>query len=259
MRRLRIGLVAGGVLLAALLVLVIIRIVTVWTESAGTSSTTSEPEANALPGTTDADDGALGEVIEVVGTLDSFERPNDAQSLGSIPNGPMWFADAGIWGISNGQAYVSGPDDGRNHAVIDLGEQDGAVRAQLNRVVNGAGLVFRYQSPFDYWAVVAVPAYATWAIVQVVDGEELVVDNTGLSPIADGTAVAVRMEGDSIDIAFNGRVAATIGVADPSEATRAGLTAQAIPGIDAAAARFDDFAVALLDGRSLPTATTEPT
>ena len=258
MRQIRTGVVAGGVLLAALLVLVFIRIVTVWTDSPGTSNSTAEPEANAEQATTDADSGTPAEVIEVVGTLDSFERPNDAQSLGSIPNGPTWFADAGTWGIANGQAYASGPVDGRNHAVVDLGEQDGAVRVQLSRAVFGAGLVFRYRSPFDYWAVVAVPSYATWAIVHVVDGEEQVVDNTGLSPIADGTVVAVRMEGATVDVALDGRVAATVDVADPSDATRVGLTAQAIPGIDAAAARFDDFAVALPDGRSLPTATTEP-
>ncbi len=258
MRQVRIGVVAGGVLLAALLAVVFIRIVTVWTESPETSNSTAEPEANAGQATTDADGGTLAEVIEVVGTLDSFERPNDAQSLRSIPNGPTWLGDAGTWGISNGQAYVSGPVDGRNHAVVDLGEQDGAVRVQLSRAVNGAGLVFRYQSPFDYWAVVAVSTYATWAIVHVVDGEEQVVDNTGLSPIADGTVVAVRMEGDTVDIALNGRVAATVDVADPSEATRVGLTAQAIPGLDAAAARFDDFAVALPDAQSPPTATTEP-
>ncbi len=252
MRRLRIGLVACGVLFGALIVAIFVRIVTVWTESPGTTSSTSESEADAVQGTTAADGGAVGEVLEVVGTLDSFERPNDAQSLGSIPNGPRWFSDAGTWGVSNGQAYVSGPVDGRNHAVVDLGDQDGLVQVQLNRVVNGAGLVFRYQSPFDYWAVVAVPTYATWAIVQVVDGEEMVVANTGLSPIADGTVVAVRTEDDVADIALDGRVVATVDTG-PSDATRVGVTAQAIPGIDAAATRFDNFAVALLDGRSLPT------
>jgi hypothetical protein len=100
--------------------------------------------------------------------------------------------------------------------------------------------------------VVAVPAYATWAVVRVQGSQEEVVANTGLSPVADGTRVAVRLDGDDIDIVLDTQVVRTITEAVVGTATKVGITAQALPGIDAASARFDDFAVALAGDRPVP-------
>lgn len=247
--------VAVGVVLVALVAVVLVRIVVVlWSDNGDQAGGTGAPVVGDGP----ADGGvvpagpSLGEVVQVLATVDPFERSNQAAGLGTIPDGPAWFADTGTWGISDGQAYLSAPANGRNHAVVDLGQPEGSVQATLPRVVNGTGLVFRYRNPFDYWAVVAVPAYATWAVVRVQGGQEEVVANTGLSPIADGTTVAVRLDGDAIDIVLDTRVTRTITDAVVGRATKVGMTAQAIPGIDAASARFDDFSVALPGDRPVP-------
>lgn len=257
MNSLRRGLVVGGVVLAALVAVVLVRIIVVlWSEDTTQVEAPGSEGAPASGAPLDSEpplaSPSAGEVVQVGGTLDAFERPNQATGLGTMPEGPAWFADTGTWGISDGQAYLSAPANGRNHAVVDLGQAYGAVQATLPKVVNGAGLVFRYRNPFDYWAVVAVPAYATWAVVRVQGSQEEVVANTGLSPIDDGTRVAVRLDGDDIDIVLDTQVVRTITEAVVGTATKVGMTAQALPGIDAASARFDDFAVALTSDRPVP-------
>jgi hypothetical protein len=229
--------VALGVVFALLLVLVAFRIITVWNDSG-----TVDPEAAGSP-VGDAEGGTpidQREVVEVVGILDSFARPNDSTSLGSVPVGPLWSAEIGTWGTSNEQAYVAGPAAGRNHVVVRAGSE-GAAQVKLTSMVHGAGLIFRFAGPRDHWALVAVPSYATFALVRTVDGREEIVGNTGLSPIGDGTTVAVRMAGPVIDLVLNGRVVETVVDETFSDADGVGLTAESIPGVDAAAARFDDF------------------
>lgn len=259
MSRLRRGLLAGAVILVALVAVVFVRIIVVlWSDDADQVGGAGSPVVDD----TTADGGApaspsQAEVVQVLGTVDPFERPNQATDLGTMPDGPAWFPDTGTWGISDGRVYLSAPVNGRNQAVVDLGQSDGAVQATLPKVVNGAGLVFRYRNPFDYWAVVAVPAYATWAVVRIQGGQEKVVANTGLSPVADGTTVAVRLTGDVIDIVFDTRLTRTITDVAVGTATKVGLTAQAMPGVDAASARFDDVTVALPGDRAVPAGVVE--
>ncbi len=237
MKRIRAWGIGFGVVFAMLLVAVAFRIVTAWNESGTVGTEAADSQVGDAEGSMPIDQR---EVVEVVGTLDSFARPNDSANLGSVPAGPVWSAEIGTWGISNEQAYVVGPAAGRNHAVVRAGA-DGVVQVKLTRMVHGAGLVFRFASPRDHWAIVAVPSYATFALVRTVDGREEAVGNTGLSPIDDGTTVGVRMAGPVIDLVLNGRVVDTVVDETLSGADGAGLTAESIPGVDAAAARFDDF------------------
>ncbi len=197
--------------------------------------------------------GNEGEMVTVAGTIDQFSRPDDPSSLGIMPGGPVWFNESGTWGVTSDQAYLSEPGPDRSHAVIDTGQSNHVVQVRLPTLVNGAGLVFRYRSPLDYWAVVAVPGYATWAVIKVADGNEQVVADTGLSPVADGTAVGVRTEGPAIDVILEQRVVRTITDDHLIDADKVGLTAQQLPGVDPGAARFDEFRVALPEGSRLPT------
>ena len=43
--------------------------------------------------------GAEGRRIDVEGSLDAFDRPDDPASLGAVPGGPRWRADEGTWGV----------------------------------------------------------------------------------------------------------------------------------------------------------------
>ncbi|MDQ3352904.1 MAG: hypothetical protein M3507_00155 [Actinomycetota bacterium] len=257
---LRSALVVVGGVFAILMVAVVLRVVSVVVEDGdddgrgerAVDEPTIEQETTAPPD--------LRELVQVSGTVDSFTRPNDPATLSSVPGGPPWSAEAGTWGIGEGQAYLSGPVPDANLVVVDLGQGDGAVSVRLGSVVSGAGLVFRYRSPLDHWAVVAVPGYATWAVVKVVDGTEEVVGNTGLSSVVDGTTVAVRLRGPTIEIAIDERLAQTITDETLADATRAGLRVTSRSGVDAAAARFDDFVIApaaALPSLDVP-ATTQP-
>jgi hypothetical protein len=189
------------------------------------------------------------EPFTVLRPLDSFDRPDDAQGLGAVPGGPQWEAAVGTWGIAASQAYVVAPAPGRNIAVVELGQEEGAVQVRVPKVAAGAGIVFRYRDPSNYWAVFAVPAYATWNIVKVVDGKSHAVANTGVSSLQDGVAVAVRTRADTIDVIVGTQVTKTITDATLREATKVGLT---VEGDASGQARFDDVRAALPASQPAP-------
>lgn len=186
--------------------------------------------------------------VGIFGTIDQFDRPDDPSSMGDFAPGRPWTEGAGTWGIVDGEAYLSRGGEFRNHSVIGIGQGDGGAQVRLDKVVNGAGLVFRYVGPYNYWAVVAVPEVATWNVIKVVDGDQEVVGNTGQSPTADGTTVGVRMEGDTIDVIINGRIRKTVVDDFQAEAGKVGLTTR---GPDSADARFDDFVAGLPGGNPI--------
>ena len=183
--------------------------------------------------------------VGVFGTIDQFDRPDSATTMGDFAPSRPWSADAGTWGIDSGEAYLVEGGEFRNHSVIGLGQGDGGAQVRLDKVVNGAGLVFRYVGPYNYWAVVAVPDVATWNIIKVVDGDQEVIGNTGQSPTADGSTVGVRLRGDTIDVIINGRIRKTIVDDFQVDAGKVGVTAR---GPDSGDARFDDFVAGLPGG-----------
>ena len=183
--------------------------------------------------------------VGIFGSIDQFDRPDSTTTLGDFAPGRPWSPAAGTWGIDDGEAYLVESGEFRNHAVVGLGQGDGGVQVRLDTVVNGAGLVFRYLGPYSYWAVVAVPDVATWNIIKVDGGVQEVMGNTGQSPTSDGTTVAVRMRGDTIDVIVNGRVRKTVVDGFQADAGKVGITAR---GADSGEARFDDFVAGLPGG-----------
>lgn len=186
------------------------------------------PDEEAVVAEAEPDGGMsnAGEVVSVSDLFDSFDRPDDVASVRALPRGPVWSAPAGTWGIAGSQAYLSGPIAGRNLAVVELSVPESTVQIQVPVVSDGAGLVFRYRDVTNYWAFVAVPAYATWAAVKVVDGREQAVATTGLSATANGTAIGVRQSGETIDLILDSRVVTTITDPELADATGVGLTAR---------------------------------
>ncbi len=184
-----------------------------------------------LPGVTP------GRTQTLVSSGDDFWRNGTPTPLGTDSSRMRWMTPNSTWTVSSGSAYVSIPGFSRSLAVSDMPRAEGAVDVRMTRVTQGAGVVFRYRDPDNYWAVVAVPGYATWAIVNVVEGREAVIANTGLSPIADGTTVTVRTKGDAVDVAFNSSVVRSFTDGTLSDATGVGITAE---GYDTVA-RFGDF------------------
>lgn len=191
------------------------------------------------------------EYVGIFGSTESFERPDNRTDLGEFVGQRPWQVDAGTWGIDDNSAYVSEPGDARNFAVVGLGRGDGGAQVRMPQVVAGSGLAFRYRGPFNYWAVVAVPDFATWNVVKVVDGKQEVVDNTGPeSPVRNGTTIAVRLAGETIDVIVDGRVRVRIQDDTFSDAGKVGMTTP--KGDDGMLARFDDFVASLPGNRPLP-------
>ncbi|HEX3540134.1 MAG TPA: hypothetical protein VHT75_06765 [Acidimicrobiales bacterium] len=185
-------------------------------------------------------DDHRGDQLVLPAPADSFDRPDNPTDLGAIAGGPAWHPITGGWGVLGGAAVVSAPVP-ENLAVVALARPAAIAGVTLATLREGAGLVFRYQDPDNFWYVTAAPSFATWSIGRVLDGTNEVVGNTGLSPVGDGTTVAVRTTSRLVDVALNGVIVKT--VTDPTlgHAVGAGLMAG---GAGAGDARFHDFAAA---------------
>lgn len=207
----------GLALLAAFLTAIVV-VLLVWSSSVGPGDGGGDARREQVPGN-------VGELVTIERTLDSFDRPDQQLEVGGgVAEG--WAPEIGAWAISGGQAFPSEPTRERSLLVRDLGQSDVAVQAELSKVSHDAGVVFRYQDPSNYWAVVAAPYYGTWVLFKVLDGKEEVVATTGLSETSDGTTVGLRGDGDTIDVVVNERVTATVVDGALRTATKAGMTAQ---------------------------------
>lgn len=178
---------------------------------------------------------------ELPAIRDDFDRPDNATTLGKTTTGEDWEAVTGTWGVSNKQAYLAAKNTNgpRNMAVVDLGTGDGSVQAKANKLVDGWGLAFRVRGPNAWWALKAVPKAATMNIVKFQDGQEIKVDNVGLTKLGDDTTVRVEFVGDTITVFLNGNAVRTIQDSYLlSNGTKAGLFAD---GTGATEARWSEF------------------
>jgi hypothetical protein len=177
--------------------------------------------------------------------IDDFDRP-DGSVLGTSDSGQAWNLVAGEWGIDEGGATVATGAPAANVATLDLTSGNHQASVRVNRVVNGAGLVFRFKGPRNFWAAQVATGAGTWNLVRVSDGEATTVENLGLQPIADGTVIGVKARGDRIEVTVDGTAAAV--VRDDSHLDAIGVGLLVPSGEPATAVRFDDF-----DAATLPT------
>jgi hypothetical protein len=178
---------------------------------------------------------------ELPAIRDDFDRPDNATTLGKSTTGEDWEAVTGTWGVANKQAYLAAKNTNgpRNMAVVDLGTGDGSVQAKANKLVDGWGLAFRVRGPNAWWALKAVPKAATFNLVKFQDGNEIKVDNVGLTKLGDDTTVRVEFVGDTITVFLNGNAVRTIQDSYLlSNGTKAGLFAD---GAGATEARWSEF------------------
>lgn len=203
--------------------------------------------------------GRDGSSASTIGTTqatvrDSFERPDSTTELGAAETGQGWTAETGVWGISDGAAYVSTPNQEggkRSVAVVDLGGANGSVEATARGMAPGWGLVFRYQGPFNYWMLQAAPQYGTYNLQKVVDGKVVPVTPGGLgfAAVEDGARVRVDFNAATITVSVNGTPLRAVQDVDLAGGTKVGLV---VPAAGASTARWDDFAVLLGPGSVVP-------
>lgn len=189
-----------------------------------------------------ADDAADTDIPVLVGpgVSDDFTREEDPAALGDTRTGQPWDQVSGTWLVRGGAAVVGTANEAgaRTAAVVDLGSADGAVAVTARQMVSGLGVLFRYQDPFNYWFLTAAPAFGTWKLQRLQEGEVIVVGSIGLAEAVDGTTVEVRFEGRTITTFIDGAAARQFSDPALEDATGVGIL---VEGPQAADAAWDDF------------------
>jgi hypothetical protein len=170
---------------------------------------------------------------------DSFNRRGRTTSVAVRGEQGQWSAVSGTWGVQSHAAYVSDPVVGPNLLIAPDTTGDGTLQLRMTSVAPGAGLVFRYQDPQNYWRLVAFPRVLTWQIERVENGRTTFVANTGaFSRVEDGTTIGVRIQGENLDFLVDGKVRQSL---RSHQGDLAGSTGLFASGRNADQARWDDF------------------
>jgi hypothetical protein len=171
--------------------------------------------------------GARGLVV------DTFPE-DEGTPLEVTDSGHPWFVVSGEWTVRDAAASVAPPEGmGAAVIVVDPRQDHGTFTVTLSRVTSGAGVVFRYAGPRNFWYVSAAPQAATWRVVRVVDGEETEVETLGVVPVGDGTTIGVVLEEGKVTIVVNGEPRSTIEDNLFSSEARVGLIAKGGGGSEA--------------------------
>jgi hypothetical protein len=178
------------------------------------------------------------------GVFDSFARSSG--QLGTADSGQSWEEVAGDWTVDGSAVAVTTPSDsGPSLAVVNLQASDGVVQVTMPEPARASGIVFRYENPFNHWAITAAPGSATWVISKVENGEFETVDTLGTAPVDANTTLTVDFDGGWISVYVDGLERTTLRDDFLDGARRAGLVAR---GPDAASARWTNFVAFGLDG-----------
>lgn len=178
---------------------------------------------------------------DVPDVIDSFNRADNATSLGVTDSGQTWQTDASVWGIVGNRASMISGSNGR--AFVETARSDGAVQATL--AVLGAGasharLLFRGTGDTNFWFVQhrlnsGVPG--KYQLYKSVNGG---LSQVGTDSVADGAAgdvVKVVLSGNNIEVRVNGAVVISATDAFNASGKFHGFAAVA------AGPRWDDFSV----------------
>ena len=211
------------------------------------SVTTQTAKAKApSTGTTPIDGGVLA---PDPGIDDAFDRADSTVSLGSTATGAQWQPTGGAWGVNLRQAYVA--QAGKSVAIATLrgGTADGRVSVTAAKMAPGFGLVFRCRSALNCWRVEAVPQFGTWNVIKIENGNETKVADLGTVSVADGTEIAVDMNGSVLTFFINGERVTAVDDATFKDDDAAGLSLR--EPASAPIARWSKFAVAVVKGAGI--------
>lgn len=143
----------------------------------------------------------------------------------TVVDGVSWRAVKGSWNVSRNRTMVASPGAlGFSMLVRDGGGSSTRLEVTMAQVVEGAGLVFGYRSPFDYWTLQR-GGDADWQVVKVEGGKGEVVRAID-GPTSPGTTLAVAGTPDGgLAVSFDGKAAVTVRDAAIADRTLVGLIA----------------------------------
>ena len=165
-------------------------------------------------------------LVQVTGAPDTFDR-EVADGLGSGPSPYSWTVNSGAWTVQGGAAMAtSAPEEGYALATVDLGTPNGIVQATVLDRALGAGLVFRYQDPQNYWVYEFNSGFfGNLVLGKVQDGTWTKVKDDGMVFRKEDTSFGVKAEGPSITFFSDGVPVYQMNDTYLAEATGFGLAA----------------------------------
>lgn len=173
--------------------------------------------------------------------VDSFNRADNPDSLGTADTGQAWIPMNSKWGISNGTAIRTGSDSNSIQviAVVDSGVSDGKVTV-TNKVVSSPSkenrLVVRAQNSGNH---IQVKAQADrYEIRKTVGGVMTSLGNYATTP-ANGDVVSAILNGPSIVVFLNGSRILSASDATFQTETKHGIGTYGATSIE----NFDNFRV----------------
>jgi hypothetical protein len=191
--------------------------------------------------------------------VDTFSIPTGKEGLTLTANGRPWAGNTSSFKVESGQLSAASESSSPTArvALVDTGAVHHIVSATFSKVRVGSGVVFRYKGPNNYWSLTAAPGAGTWTLTKVINGEKVNPVLLGTAPVADGTQVMVRAEGNRLFFYFDGTQFNTLNDGDLSDGSRVGLI---FAGSDATEVRVDDFAALPTRqlGKKLPTTPEAP-
>ena len=165
---------------------------------------------------------------------DTFNRADNASSLGTSDSGHVWSALLGTWGISSNKAYKpSGA--GQSFAVVDSGLSDCTIDVTVSGTLTaGGGITFRATDASNLWFV---EMDVGQTLLYKVEAGGYNAPVTGMATFSVGDVMSVVLSGTSISIEKNGTQIGSHTSSFNQTATKHGLRAYGN------AVTFDDFSV----------------
>jgi peptidoglycan/LPS O-acetylase OafA/YrhL len=236
--RVRIGLIVVGVLIAGL----VVGRLTAPDDDGGDGGAAGE-DAEGLPfphGDVNRT-GYWGFAGLEERVIDTFDRADSPDALGSAGTGQAWEVLSGTWGIRDNSAVLTEPGGGSGPrlAVVPRGNGAGLTEVTMTVVEEGAGLVFRYRDPQNYWSVTANPGVGSWSATRVLDGEPELVGELA-APTDDGTTISVTQNETTVRFLVEGEEYLTINDGALADQLQGGLIVAAT---STGQARWDRFLV----------------
>lgn len=149
--------------------------------------------------------GLRRRTIGMTGPLvsDTFDRPNNATSLGTADTGQTWTSLSGTWGIDTNRAYTSGGTSSDRQVAVESGASDVTVAVDVTALDNpGPGLLFRAVDTNNYWVFIAQTAQGDWRLFKRVAGTYTMVGSLVEAPFAgrwevvcSGSTITCKVDG----------------------------------------------------------------
>jgi len=127
----------------------------------------------------------------------------EGRMLGEKSLGLNWRVVSGDWSVESGELLAT-PKSISSMALIDLGSLPRSFEVDFRAVTGYSGIVFLYEDDLNYWKLIAMKDFATWNLVQVVNGgAPQFKGNTGLTKVRD-VKVSILLNEQELSVLIDG-------------------------------------------------------